>query len=73
MDPSLVFEGPSIELEEDLYFEVQPIAIVDQKMKQLRSKVIPMIKVPWRSDTIKEMTWETEAFMRSQYSYLFDN
>ena len=71
-DPSPVFEAPPIELEEDLYFEVQPVAIVDQEMKQLRSKVITMVKVLWRSDTIEEMTWETETFMRNHYPYLFD-
>ena len=55
-DPSHVLAGPPIELEEDLSFEVQPVAIVDQEMKQLRSKVIYMVKVLWRSDTIEEMT-----------------
>ena len=49
-DPSHVLEAPPIELEEDLSFEVQPIAIMDQEMKQLRNKVIPMVKVLWRSD-----------------------
>ena len=72
-DPSHVLEIPPIELEKDLSFEVQPVAIVDQEMKQLRSKVIPMVKVLWRNDTIEEMTWETEAFMRNHYSYLFND
>ena len=71
-DPSHILGTPPIELEEDLYFEVQPVAIIDQKMKQLRSKVIPMVKVLWRSDVIEEMTWETKAFMRNHYPYLFD-
>ena len=71
-DPSHILETPPIELEEDLSFEVQPVAIIDQGMKQLRSKVIPMVKVLWRSDAIEEMTWETEASMRSQYPYLFE-
>ena len=43
-DPSHVLEAPSIELKEDLSFEVQPVAIVDQEIKQLRNKVIPMVK-----------------------------
>ena len=55
-DPSHILETPLIELEEDLSFEVQPIAIVDRDMKQMRSKVIPMVKVLWRSNTIEEMT-----------------
>ena len=55
-DSSHILETPPIDLEEDLSFEVQPVAIVDQEMKQLRSKVIPMLKVLWRSDDIEEMT-----------------
>ena len=32
-DPSHVLEAPPIEPEEDLSFEVKPVAIVDQEMK----------------------------------------
>ena len=71
-DPSRILEVPPVELEEDLSFEVQPVAIVDQEMKQLRSKVIHMVKVLWRSDLVEEMTWETETFMRNHYPYLFE-
>ena len=70
-DPSHVLETPPIELEEDLSFEVQPMEIIDQKLKELRNKVISMLKVLWRSDSVEEMTRETEASMRSRYSYLF--
>ena len=70
-DPSHVLETPPIELEEDLSFEMQPVEIIDQKLKELRNKVIPMVKVLWRSDTVKEMTWETKASIRSHYPYLF--
>ena len=41
-------------------FEVPSVAVVDQEIKQLKSKVIPMVKVLWRSDTIEEMSWEIE-------------
>ena len=71
-DLSRILEVPPVELEEDLSFEVQPVAVVDQEMKQLRSKVIPMVKVLWRSDLVEEMTWETETFMRNHYPYLFE-
>ena len=36
-DPSHILEVPPIELEEDLSFGVQPVAIIEQEMKQLRS------------------------------------
>ena len=71
-DPSHILEVPPVELEEDLSFKVQPIAIVDQEMRQLRSKVIPMVKVLWRSDSIEEVTWKTETSIRNHYPYLFE-
>ena len=55
-DHSYVLDAPAIELREDLSFEVQPVGIVDQRMKVLRNKVIPMVKTLWRSDRVKEMT-----------------
>ena len=58
-DPSHVLEAPLVELREDLFFEVQPIEIVDQRMKVLRNKVIPMVNVLWKSDRVEEMMWET--------------
>ena len=68
-----MLEAPLVELKEDLSFEVQSVGIVDQRMKELRNKVISMIKVLWRSDTIEKMTWEIEAFMRNRHPYLFTN
>ena len=56
LDPSHILEVPLIELEEDLSFGVQPVAIVEQEMKQLKSKVILMVKFLWKSNMIKEMT-----------------
>ena len=70
-DPSHVLEAPSIELNEDLSFEVQPVGIVDQEIKELRNKVILMVKVLWKSNTVEETTWETETFMRKHHPYLF--
>ena len=55
-DPFHVLEAPPVELKEDLSFEIQPIGIVDQRMKELRNKIILMVKVLWQSDTVEEMT-----------------
>ena len=68
-DSSHILEVPPIELEEDLSFGVQPVAIVDQVTKQLRSKAISMVKVLWKSDMIEEMTWKPESFMKDHYPY----
>ena len=68
---SHVLEAHPVELKKDLSFEVQPVGIVDQRMKEVRNKVIPMVKVLWRNDTVEEMTWKIEASMRSRYPYFF--
>ena len=72
-NPLHVLEVPPIELREDLSFEVQPVGIMDQRMKKLRNKVIPMVKVLWRSEKVEKMTWKTKATMRSQYPFLFSD
>ena len=71
-DPSHVLEAPPVELKEDLTFEMEPVGIIDQKLKELRNKVISMVKVLWRSDIVKEMTWEIEALMKNCYPYLLN-
>ena len=55
-DPSHVLETPPFEFDEDLTFEVQPVGIVDQGIKELRNKTIPMVRVLWRSGSIEETT-----------------
>ena len=66
-----MLEASPVELKEDMSFEVQPVRIIDQKLKELRNKEIMMVKVLWRSNTIEKMMWETKASMRSCYPYLF--
>ena len=67
-DSSHVLEAPFVELKKDLSFKVQPMGIVDQRMKELWNKVILMVKDLWNSDTVKEVIWETKAYL-----YLFSN
>ena len=70
-DPSHVLQPQSVEVNDDLTYEEEPVAIVDYQVRQLRSKTIPMVKVLWRSNDVEEHTWETEAEMRAKYPYLF--
>ena len=55
LDQSHILEAPLNELNEDLSFKVQSMGIVDQRMKELRNKVISMVKVLWRSDIVEKM------------------
>jgi hypothetical protein len=70
-DPSHILESQPVSLREDLAYEEEPVQILDRKEKVLRNKIIPLVKVLWRSHSVEEATWEPEDQMREQYSHLF--
>ena len=71
-DPSHVLEPQTVQLDENLCYQEEPIAIVDRQVKKLRSKEITLVKVIWRNHTAEEATWESEDIMRSKYPHLFE-
>ena len=71
-DPSHVIPTESVEVEPNLTFEERPVQILDRQEKILRRKVVPIVKVLWRSQKYEEATWETEESMRQKYPELFD-
>ena len=66
-DPSHVLQPQAVELSEDLTYEVFLVAIVDQQIRQLRTKEIPMVKVLWSNHIAEDCTWETKAIMQVAY------
>ena len=72
-DPSHVIQPQVVQLSEELSYKEEPMAIVDQQIRKLRSKEIPMVKVVWRNHTNEEATWELEEDMRAKYPYLFQD
>ncbi|WJX81407.1 hypothetical protein P8452_64294 [Trifolium repens] len=71
-DPSHVITPDDIQLRDNLSFEVPPIKIADRKMKRLRTKEIPLVKVIWNEAT-GDTTWELEGKMKELYPRLFDD
>ncbi|KAK2427510.1 hypothetical protein QL285_026084 [Trifolium repens] len=71
-DPSHVITPDDIQLRDNLSFEVPPIKIADRKMKCLRTKEIPLVKVIWNEAT-GDTTWELESKMKELYPSLFDD
>jgi len=69
-DPSHILESDSIQVKENLSFEVRPIKILDSQMKQLRGKDILMVKVMCDL-TSGDSTWEIEEDIRASYPNLF--
>ncbi|XP_076924241.1 uncharacterized protein LOC143586623 [Bidens hawaiensis] len=62
-----------IEVDEQLNYVEQLVEIVDQKEKQLRHKVIPLVKVIWKHHKGLDATWEVEEEMRKFYPYFFSS
>ena len=63
-DPQHILATEKIKLQEDMTYKEEPVKILDCKVKMLRTKSIPMVKVLWRYHDIREATWETEEQMR---------
>ncbi|KAL4319991.1 hypothetical protein GQ457_18G008220 [Hibiscus cannabinus] len=51
----------------------ESVQILDQEIKRLRNKRVPLVKVLWKNHGVEEVTWETEAIMQKQYPHLFDS
>ena len=47
------------------------IAILDQKIKVLRNKEVPLVQVQWQHQQRSKLTWEPESEMREHYPELF--
>ena len=71
-DPSHIVSMETIELRPDLTYKEEPVEILAQKVKELRNKKIPLVKVLWRNHKTEEATWESEETMWQQYPQLFD-
>ncbi|KAE8709197.1 Phospholipid-transporting ATPase 1 [Hibiscus syriacus] len=70
-DPSHIVTLEKIEIQPDLTYEEEPVKILAHKIKQLRNKTIPLVKVLWRNHKVEEATWERKEDMKIQYPHLF--
>ena len=70
-DASHVIRDEPLQLDHKLTYEEQPVAILDNLVRKLRSKEVPMVKVLWNRHNKSEATWELKADMRNKYPHLF--
>ena len=54
-DPSHIIEPESIQLKPDLTFESRPLRIMDRSVKQLRNKIIPLVKVVGKDPHLRRL------------------
>ncbi|KAJ9544243.1 hypothetical protein OSB04_023950 [Centaurea solstitialis] len=62
-----------IQVDESLNYVERPVAVLDRKVKRLRNREIPIVKVQWQHRKGSEWTWEPEAEMREHYPELFSD
>nr|XP_027109290.1 uncharacterized protein LOC113729165 [Coffea arabica] len=72
-DPSHVLQPKNIDIDEALAYEKKPVKLLDRKVKELRNKRIPLVKVLWKNHGIEEATWKIEEEIRKKYPDLFPN
>ncbi|XP_076900990.1 uncharacterized protein LOC143555300 [Bidens hawaiensis] len=60
-----------IQIDDKLNYIEEPVAILDQKEKQLRNKTVKQVKVQWKYRKRSEATWEFENEMSKNYPQLF--
>ena len=70
-DPSHVIAADAVQLKDNLTFEALPKRIEDRRVKQLRGKELPLVKVIWSGATEESATWELESKMKELYPQLF--
>ena len=70
-DPSHVLELPELELAEDLSYQEMPVQIIDRRVKVLRNKEIPLVRVLWRNQRQEESEWKVESEIRDRFPELF--
>ena len=71
-DPSHVITGQPIEIMDNLSYTEEPVQILDTRIRLLRNRQIPMVKIGWRNHSREEATWETEEHIRKNYPHLFE-
>ncbi|XP_070032063.1 uncharacterized protein [Nicotiana tomentosiformis] len=55
-DSSHVLNFSTVQLDGNLTYEVEPVAILDRQVRKLRSKNIASVKVQWRGQAVEEAT-----------------
>ncbi|XP_059277580.1 uncharacterized protein LOC132031634 [Lycium ferocissimum] len=66
-DGSYIIHWDSVLLDESVFYEEEPIAILDRGVGKLRSKDIASVKVQWKNRPVEEATWEFETEIRNKY------
>ncbi|GJW37427.1 hypothetical protein Tco_0060347 [Tanacetum coccineum] len=70
-EESSVITLEDVKIDPKLTSREEPITILGRKLRQLRSKIIPLVKVKWKHRKGTSIRWEPEEKMRIRYPHLF--
>ena len=70
-NPSHKINFKEIEVNDNVTYNKGPVKILEQGVKKLRTKEIPIVKVQWKHHNECKASWELEYKMREKFSYLF--
>uniref|UniRef100_A0A1U7WW78 Uncharacterized protein LOC104231543 n=1 Tax=Nicotiana sylvestris TaxID=4096 RepID=A0A1U7WW78_NICSY len=63
-DKSHILDFSTVQLDQNLDYEEEPMTILDRQVWKLGSKEIASLKVQWRGQPVEVETWETEHDMQ---------
>jgi hypothetical protein len=72
-DANHVIDWNVIQVEQEGDFRVQPVCILDQKVKMLWNHTVGLVKVQWTCYGPEDATWEHEDVMQAEYLHLFED
>ncbi|GJX20178.1 putative reverse transcriptase domain-containing protein [Tanacetum coccineum] len=70
-DEPLAVPLEGLHVDNKLRFVEKPVEIMDQEVKRLKQRCIPIVKVRWNSRRGPEFTWECEDQFQKKYPHLF--
>jgi hypothetical protein len=72
-DAKHVIDWNVIHMEQESYFQVHLVHIMDQKIKHLWNPTIDLVNVQWMWCDPEDATWEHEVVIREEYLHLFED
>ena len=72
-DESHILLVQDVQVQSNFTYDEEPKVILALEVKQLRNKQVPLVKVLWQHYGMKEVTWEPESAIRTQYPQLFNS
>jgi hypothetical protein len=72
-DPTHVIDMSSLQVLDEGLLTMDPICILDHRIRKLRHRTVYEVKVLWDNYSSHSTTWEDAYDMRQQFPFLFDS